>query len=44
MLRKKNRLVDPHTGGPALPYIAEGKVTISETLIEEKTLVPLARA
>lgn len=43
-LRWKNGLIDPRIGGPALPYIVEGQVTRNETLIEEKTRIPLAGA
>ena len=37
------KIVNPHTGGPALPYIVEGQVTKGETLIREKTSIPLPR-
>ena len=33
--------VDPHIGGPALPYIVEGQVTGNKTLIWDKTHLSL---
>ena len=41
VLRMWEEWFDPHTGGPALPYILGGQVTELETLIWVKTSLPL---